>query len=136
MKITTLIARWLLGLMFLVFGLNGFLNFIPQGPMPTGFAGQFLGALMGSHYMLAVCLIELVAGLLFLANRCVPIALSLTGPILVNILLFHASMNPSGIVPGLIVTALWLLVFYSVRSAFAGIFQCHVAPNDKGTSPS
>jgi putative oxidoreductase len=122
--------------MFLVFGANGFLNFIPTGPMPTGLAGQFLGALMGSHLMLAICVIELIAGLLFLSNRCVPVALSLTGPIIVNILLFHAFMNPSGIVPGLIVTVLWLLVFYSVRSAFAGIFQCRAESASKGTSPS
>ena len=125
-QIVTAIARWLLGLTFLVFGLNGFLNFIPQGPMPTGHAGEFIGALMGSHYMLPICCIEVVAAVLFLINRYGPLALTLLGPILFNILLFHIFMNPSGIVPGIIATILWLIVFCRVRSAFAGIFKSQV----------
>jgi putative oxidoreductase len=60
---------------------------------------------------------------LFLINRYVPLALTLIGPVIVNILLFHVLMNPIGIVPGLIVTVCWFVVFYSVRTAFAGIFR-------------
>jgi hypothetical protein len=123
MKITVHIARCLLGLIFVVFGLNGFLRFIPTGPMPPGYAGQFLGAILDSHYVAAVCLFQLVGGILFLVNRYIPVALTLTGPIIVNILLFHVFMAPAGIGPGVVVTVLWLLVFYRVRSAFAGIFQ-------------
>ena len=123
MKTATIIARVLLGLMFVVFGLNGFLHFLPQPPMPPGLALQFLGALAASHYMVPVFVLQLVSGLLFLANRYVPLALTLIGPVIVNILLFHLSMNPGGIVPGLVVTVLWSIVFYSYRAAFAGILS-------------
>jgi putative oxidoreductase len=123
MKIVTLIARVLLGLMFLVFGLNGFLHFIPMGPPPTGLASQYMGALAASHYLVFVFALQVVSGVLFLVGRYLPLALTLIGPVIVNILLFHALMEPSGIVPGLVATLLWIVVAYSVRSAFAGIFQ-------------
>jgi putative oxidoreductase len=122
MKITTTIARYLLGIIFTVFGLNGFLNFIPPQPIPP-LALQFVGALMTSHYMVPIFSLQLVCGLLFLANRYVPLALTLIAPVIVNIILLHVTMNPSGIGPGAIATICWLVVFYSVRHAFAGIFQ-------------
>jgi len=121
MKIVNLIARILLGLIFLVFGLNGFLNFIPA-PMPTGLAGQFIGALFVSHYAVLVFLVEVVGGVLLLANRFIPLAIALLGPVVVNILLFHFSMAHEGIPLALITTALWLIVFYKVRLAFAPLF--------------
>jgi uncharacterized membrane protein YphA (DoxX/SURF4 family) len=92
MKIAALIARNLLGLMFVVFGLNGFLHFIPQPPPPAGLASQFLGALGASHYMVPVFALQLVGGALLLANRFVPLALVLLGPVIANILLFHVLM--------------------------------------------
>ena len=75
MKIVTLIARILLGLVSLVFGLNGFLNFLNMGPMPTGLAGQFMGALFLSHYYWVVAALQIAGGLLLLVNRFVPLAL-------------------------------------------------------------
>jgi len=123
MKIAALIARILMGLVFLVFGLNGFLQFIPQGPMPGGLAGQFIGVLMASHYMLPVSALMVVSGVLFLINRYVPLALTLIAPVIVNILLFHLFMLPNGIAPGAVVTVCWIVVALSVRSAFAGILQ-------------
>jgi uncharacterized membrane protein YphA (DoxX/SURF4 family) len=122
MKIVTMIARILMGLIFVVFGLNGFLNFIPTGPMPTGVAGQFLGALAQSHYFWVVAAVQIVGGILLLANRYVPLALVILGPILVNILSFHVFMNPSGIGPGAVVTVLWFIVFHANRQHFSGIF--------------
>jgi len=124
MKTVTTIARYLLGLMFTVFGLNGFLNFIPMPKEPPPpLVGQFMGALMTSHYMTAVFAIQLVAGILFLLNRYVALALTLIGPIIVNILLFHGLMQPATIAPGLVATLCWAAVFYRFRSAFAGIFR-------------
>lgn len=120
MKIAALIARVLLGLMFLVFGLNGFLHFIPMAP-PAGLAGQYMGALFLSHYVVAVFLLQIVGGVLLLANRFVPLALVLLGPVLVNILLFHALMAPEGLPVALLATVLWAILFYAVRSAFAGL---------------
>ena len=121
MKITTLIARILLGLLFLVFGLNGFLHFIPMPP-PTGLAAQYMGALYVSHYLVFIFLVQVVGGALLLANRFVPLALILLGPVLVNILLFHSFMAPAGLPLALFTTVLWGLVFYGVRRAFAGVF--------------
>jgi hypothetical protein len=126
MKITAVIARFLLGFIFLVFGLNGFLHFIPAG-MPTGIAGQFVGALFVSHYLVAVFLFQLVSAVLLLINRYVPLALTLLAPIIVNILLFHALMAPSGLALALVVAVLWIVVFLSVRSAFDGMLQPRVS---------
>src|SRR5436309_5356365 len=122
MKIVTLIARLLLGLIFVVFGLNGFLNFLSMGPMPTGLAGQFIGALFLSHYYFVVAALQVVGGLLLLLNRFVPLALVLLGPVIVNIILYHLFLNPAGIGLAIVVTILWLIVFYGHRQYFAGIF--------------
>lgn len=121
MKIATLIARILLGLLFLVFGLNGFLHFIPMPP-PPGLAGQYMGLLFVSHYLTVVFLVEILGGLLLLANQFVPLALTLLGPVLVNILLFHSLMAPAGLPLALLATVFWGAIFYSVRPAFAGVF--------------
>jgi uncharacterized membrane protein YphA (DoxX/SURF4 family) len=121
MKIVTLIARLLLGLIFLVFGLNGFLNFI-KGPMPSGLAGQFVGALALSHYFWVIAAIQVAGGVLLLVNRYVPLALVLLGPVMVNIICYHVFLNPSGAVPAAVVTVLWLIVFYAKRQYFSGIF--------------
>ena len=125
MKITIVIARFLLGLIFLVFGLNGFLHFI-RSALPTGTAGQFVGALVASNYMVAVFLLQLVAAVLLLLNRHVPLALTLLAPIIVNILMFHVLMAPSGLAPAIVVTMCWIVVFLSVRWAFAGLLQQRV----------
>ena len=122
MKIVTLIARILLGLIFVMFGLNGFLNFLSTGPMPTGLAGQFLGALVQSHYYWVVAVLQIAGGVLLLVNRFVPLALVLLGPVIVNIICFHVFMNPSGAPPAAVVTVLWLIVFYRNRQHFSGIF--------------
>ena len=122
MKIAVLIARILLGLMFLVFGLNGFFQFLPMPPIP-GPAGQFLGLLVTSHYIWPVSLIEVVSAVLLLSGQFIPLGLVLLGPVLVNILLFHIFLQPAGLPPGLLAAALWFVVFYGVRKAFAGIFQ-------------
>ena len=121
MKIATLIARILLGVLFLVFGLNGLLHFIPL-PLPSGLAGQYMGALFVSHYLVVVFLLQVIGAALLLANRFVPLALVLLGPIVVNILLFHSLMAPAGLPLALSATLLWGILFYSVRHAFAGVF--------------
>jgi putative oxidoreductase len=120
MKILTLIARILLGLIFLVFGLDKFIHFIPA-QMPPGVAGQFAGILFTTHYLLIVGAIEVATGLLFLLNRYVPLALTLVGPVIVNIFLFGLLMS-AGIAPGVVVAILWFILFYHHRAAFAGIF--------------
>ncbi|HEY0780041.1 MAG TPA: hypothetical protein VGD56_18900 [Gemmatirosa sp.] len=131
MRIASTIARYLLGLIFTVFGLNGFLHFLPQPPM-TGPAGQYFVVLATTNYLILVFAIQLACGLLFLAGRYVPLALTLVAPVIVNILMFHALMNPSGIIPGLIVAVCWSLVFARVRHAFDGIFAPRMSDVEYG----
>ena len=125
MKIAALISRYLLGFIFLVFGLNGFLNFIPMPP-PTGLAGQFMGAIFASHFFIVLFLFQLVSGILLLINRYVPLALAMLAPVIVNILCFHALMAPAGLPVAILVTVLWSIVFTRARSAFAGLLQQRV----------
>jgi putative oxidoreductase len=127
MKIVTMIARYLLGLVFLVFGLNKFFNFIPSGPMPSGAAGQFMGALFSTHYIMAVGAFEVVPGILLLINRYVPLALCLLAPVIVNILLVGTLMTHAALPSGIMVAILWFLVYRRVRSAFSGLYQMKAA---------
>ena len=120
MKVTSTIARYLLGIIFLVFGLNGFLHFIPM-PLPPGVAGQFFMALGVSHYFVVVFLLQLVASVLLLAGRYVPLALAVIAPVVVNILCYHIFMAPSGLPMAVILVVLWLLATLNVRSAFEGL---------------
>jgi len=122
MQTASTVARYLAGVIFLVFGLNGFLHFIPLPP-PSGVAGQFMGALFVSHYLTLIFALQVIGAVLLLANRYVPLALAILAPVIVNILSFHALMAPSGLPLALFVTVLWALVFVYVRSAFAPLFQ-------------
>jgi hypothetical protein len=120
MKIVALIARILLGLVFLVFGLNGFLHFI-KGAMPTGIAGQFVGALIESHYFLFIAALQVLGGALLLVNRYVPLALVILGPVIVNIFFFHALMAPAGLPLAIVVVILWAIVAARNWQYLAGI---------------
>ena len=122
MKIVSLVARILLGVMFVFFGLNGFLNFLSMGPMPSGLAGQFIGALAQSHYFWVVAALQVAGGALMLVNRYVPLGLVLLGPVIVNIVLYHVFLNPSGAALAVLAVILWLIVFYWHRQYFSGIF--------------
>ena len=121
MKVVSTAARLLLGLGFVIFGLNLFFNFL-KGPMPTGLAGQYIIALAQSHILLVVGALQVVGGALLLINRYVPLGLVLLGPVIVNILLFHLLLNVSGIAGAIVVTVLWFIVFYYHRHSFSGIF--------------
>jgi hypothetical protein len=127
MRIVAAIARYLLGLMFVVFGSNSFLHFIPQGPPMPGNAGIFADVLMAAHYFYAVGAVMVISGILLLINRFVALGLTLLGPVLVNILLFHIFMAPGSIWMGVFATLLWFVVFWQHRAAFAGLFQAKLA---------
>ena len=119
MKIASTIARYLLGLMFVIFGLNGFLHFIPQPP-PPALALQFFIAVSTSHFAEFFFAVQLLAGLLLLSGYFVPLALTLLAGELYNILAFHLTMMP-GIAPALVACVLWVLVFLQYRESFSGI---------------
>ena len=122
MKVASTIARYLLGLIFLTFGLNGFLHFIPMPP-PTGVAAQFFGALFVSRFYVVIFLLQIAPAVLLLVNRYVPLALTILGAVIFNILCFHILMAPAGLPLAVLVTVLWLLVAWNFRSAFEGIFR-------------
>jgi putative oxidoreductase len=122
MKITSTIARYLLGMIFLTFGLNGFFSFIHMPP-PTGVAAQFFGALFVSKFYVVIFLLQILGAILLLANRFVPLALTVLGAVIFNILCVHIFMAPEGLPLAAVVTVLWFLTAWRVRSAFAGILQ-------------
>jgi putative oxidoreductase len=122
MKIAVLIARILLGLIFVCFGANGLHPFLPMGPMPTGLAGQFFVVFSQSHWVMFVAGAQFLGGALLLVNRYVPLALALLGPVIVNIILYHALLSPVGAQFAVVVTILWIFLFYHYRRYFSGLF--------------
>ena len=121
MKIVVIIARILLGLMFFVFGLNPFLKFLPMPPL-TGVWGQFLGALVDSHYVWIIGVTQVVSGALFLIGRYVPLAIALSGPVIVNIIAYHVTMQRSGAQPAILATICWIILFWWYRASFAPLW--------------
>jgi putative oxidoreductase len=124
MKIVATIARIILGCVFVVFGLNIFLQFLPMPPPPTGPAGDFAKVLFVSHYIYVVGALQVVGGALCLAGRFVPLGLTLLGPVIVNILLFHILLNPVGLPIAIGVAVFALIVMWYHRAAFAGLVKC------------
>jgi uncharacterized membrane protein YphA (DoxX/SURF4 family) len=112
MKITTIIARSLLGIIFVVFGSNMFLNFIHMPPLPDGPAREFMTALFMSHYVYIVGGVQVIGGLILLSGRWVPLGLTLLGPVIVNIVSFHAFMAPEGLPMAFVVAALALFLLW------------------------
>ena len=123
MKIATIIARSLLGLLFVVMGLNIFLNFIPLPPPPEGPARNFMMALFMSHYFWVVGALEVGGGGLLLTGRFAPLGLTLLGPVIVNIICFHLFMEPSGLPMAIVVAALALFLLWGHREHFAGLVK-------------
>jgi len=123
MKIAAIIARVLLGLMFVVFGSNIFLLFIPMPPQKPSLATDFSKALMESHYIYVVGLLQVIGGLLLLIGRYVPLGLMLLGPVIVNILLFHIFLEPTGLPMAIIVAAVALFLLWRHRTNFAGLVK-------------
>ena len=122
MKIAIIIARTLLGLIFVVFGLNAFLQFIPLPP-PQGLAGDFMKALFVSHYYYVVAILQIAGGAICLLGRFVPLGLTLLCPVIVNILLFHIFLEPSGLPLAVVVSVLALFLLWAYRQSFGGLFK-------------
>jgi len=123
MKIVATIARYLMGLIFVVFGLDKFLHFFPQPALPPGLAGEFTHVFLVTKYAMLVGAFEVVGGLFLLANRFVPLALAFLAPVIVNILFVNATMTPQAIPVSALVTICWLLVYFRVRVAFQPLFK-------------
>ncbi|HUA08387.1 MAG TPA: hypothetical protein VMA98_03875 [Candidatus Acidoferrales bacterium] len=122
MKIVSTVARILLGVMFTVFGLNGFLHFIPSPAFPPGYLLDFLTAVGGSGYYVLIFGVQLICGIMLLTGQYVPLAIVALGAVLANILTFHATMNPQGFPPAIVALILWFLTAWPIRAQFAPIF--------------
>jgi putative oxidoreductase len=123
MKIATIIARVLLGLIFLFFGSNGLLHFLPMPPLPQGVTGEFLHSFFASGYVYVISVFQVIGGLLLLIGRFVPLGLIILAAIIVNIWAFHLLMAPEGLPPAVVVTVLELFLVWSYRARFAGILR-------------
>jgi putative oxidoreductase len=128
MKIAVIIARILVGLTFVFFGSNAFLNFIHVPPMPPSPAQRFVTALAESHYFMVVGAAQVLGGLLLIVNRFVPLGLAILGPVIVNILSYHLFMSIQGIPPAIVVAILWLFLFYAYREYFSSLFVQRAQP--------
>ena len=123
MKYVIIIVRVLLGLMFAVFGSNAFLHFIPMPPM-QGQAGAFIGALVSSGYMYVIALLQVIGGLLLLiGGRFVALGLTLLGPVIVNIVLYHIFLDTQGLPMAIGVSLAALFLLWVYRFKFPAIFQ-------------
>jgi putative oxidoreductase len=123
MKIASLIARILLGLIFVVFGSNAFLHFLPMPPLPQGVTGEYLHAFFASGYAYVIGGLQVLAGLLLLVGRFVPLGLTILGAIIFNIWAFHLLMAPEGLPPAIVVTILELFLVWRYRGAFVSIVR-------------
>ena len=124
MKYFIVIVRVLLGLQFVVFGSNAFFHFL--GPMPEmqGQAGAFITALMSSGYMYVIALLQVLGGVcLLLGARFVPLGLTLLGPVIVNIVLYHLFLDPRGLPMAIVIALLALFLLWIYRFKFPAIFQ-------------
>ncbi len=126
MKIVVIIVRILLGVIFVAFGLNAFFHFFPRW-LPPGLAGQFVGAMFHSHYIIFVSTIEVICGALLLVDRYVLLALTVLAPIIVNIIMFHILLPPVGWQPGVVAAILWIFLFIHYRKYFSCIFVQRVS---------
>jgi len=129
MKIMVLIARILLGLVFVVFGLNKIVPFMHPA-MPTGDAGALMGLMFTHGWLTFYGVVETAGGLMLLFGRFVPLGLTLLAGVITNILLFGITLAPSasGLMPGLVVGVLELFLVYEYRASFAGIFAPKAQP--------
>ncbi len=123
MKYAIIIARVLLGLVFAIFGSNAFLHFIPTPPSIPGQAGAFLGALISSGYIYPIAILQVVGGLLLLTGRFVPLGLTLLGPVIVNIVLYHIFLDQSGLTVAIVISILALFLLWAYRDRFPAIFN-------------
>lgn len=127
MKLASIISRYLLALIFTVFGLNGFFHFIPQPPPANPVTLQFFTAVSVSHFAAFFFALQVLGGLLLFSGFFIPLALTILAGELYNILAFHLTMSPETIAPALVSCVLWIAVFLQYRRNFNGIFEAKPA---------
>jgi hypothetical protein len=136
LRFLPVIARILMGLMFFIFGLNGFLHFIPQPKeaMPEGVTALMGGFIKSGYMMPLIFGTQTLVGVLLLTNCFVPLALALIAPVIVNIIAFHVFLMPSTIVPGIVVLVLEIYLAWEYRRVYAPMLACRVQPQSAVTT--
>jgi len=131
MKIAVIITRTLMGLGFVVFGLNIVHPFLPQPPVPAGsLMAQFMAVMVPTHWMTLIGFVQLLGGLLLLLGGTAPLGLVMLGPVLVNILAFHMCIQGGkGIAPGLVFSVIEIFLVYAYRNYFRALFTVSASPN-------
>ncbi len=123
MKTFTLVIRILLGLIFTIFGLNGFFHFLPMPPMP-GLMGEMMSVYLKMGYMFPLIFAtQLISGILLLTNMYVALALLLLAPVIVNIVLLHVFIDPAGLPVAIVVLFAELFLAFQYRQKFAPILK-------------
>jgi putative oxidoreductase len=128
MNIAATAARIILGLVFFAGGLSGFFFINSPPPAPPGLAGTFQDVFFASHWVVFVDLAECVAGALILFNVFAPIGLLVLAGVIYNILVFHITLMPAGIAPGLVAALLWIAVAFQYRRAFSPLLKAKLSP--------
>jgi putative oxidoreductase len=122
MKYLIHVVRILLGLVFVIFGSNAFVQFLPMPPL-QGDAGAFIGAMARTGYLTVIAALQILGGLCLLSGRFVPLGLTILGPIIVNIILYHLFLDRSGIELGLCISIAALFLLWVYRYKFPAIFR-------------
>jgi hypothetical protein len=127
-RVSVIAARTVLGLLFFVIGLNGFLHFMPNPPAPPR-AGEFMGALAAAGYMFPLIKgTEVIAATMLLAGKLVPLALVLLAPIIVNIAAYHLFLAPDGMAVVATIVGLELFLAWMYRESFAPLLRVNARP--------
>jgi uncharacterized membrane protein YphA (DoxX/SURF4 family) len=135
MKTAVLIARILLGVIFVVFGLNGFLQFLPQPEMPPA-AGAFFGGLAASGFMLPTLFATQVVGGALLLLGMVPLGVVILTPVIVHIVAFHVFLAPAGLSLAVLVATLAMFLAWTHRAAYRPLFAASVVPSAPMGAPA
>ncbi|HEX5274532.1 MAG TPA: hypothetical protein VFW34_04585 [Candidatus Rubrimentiphilum sp.] len=133
MKYLHIVARVLLGLIFVVVGLNGFLWFMPAPPL-SGFPAEWQTVVVGSHFIWFTSGAQVFAGVLLLVNRYVIFSMFMLAAILSNILAYHITIMPATIGLALITAAIWFVVAWPLRGYFAPLFIAKANPAANASS--
>jgi putative oxidoreductase len=123
LKIASLIARILLGALFVFAGSNHLFNFMGKQPLPPGPAGELVGGMLQTGYLTFIGVMEVLGGLLMIVNQFVPLGLTILGPLVVNILVINALIAPKALPVAVIMVFFWILGAWPFRSVFFPILR-------------
>lgn len=124
--ISTTTVRSALGLIYVFFGLNFFLHFLPMPPPPAqpGAAEGFMGGLFQAGYFFPMVKgLEVLLGSFLILNFFTPLSLIILAPISLNILLFHAFLAPGNVAVSLLIVLLHIYLFWAYKKSYSAVLH-------------